>query len=146
MLKRCVLSFDLKVSSEDEFRTSKGSVFQSLGAAHINALSPSVTFVLCVVVCSSRVSCELRRLCVCFCVLGSKSSMIWLGAWPMRALYTIINILKEILWRTGSQCNSLKRGVIRENLELPQISLAHVFCTSCRDTCSHASTTKCNKC
>ena len=41
-LKRNVLSFDLKLLIELDSRISLGKLFHSLGAANINARSPSV--------------------------------------------------------------------------------------------------------
>ena len=41
--KRWVFNFDLKISNDLELLTSNGNAFQSLGAAQVNDLSPSVT-------------------------------------------------------------------------------------------------------
>ena len=42
-LKRLVFNFVLKISNDLESLTSNGNAFQSLGAAQVNDLSPSVT-------------------------------------------------------------------------------------------------------
>ena len=55
--------------------------------------SPSVIFVLCDGVCSNRISWEVRRLWVCWCDLSFTIFMIWVGDWPISALYTINRIL-----------------------------------------------------
>lgn len=51
-----LFNFDLKISNDLEFLTSKGNAFQSLGAAKVNDLSPSVTLDLNLGCLSKRVS------------------------------------------------------------------------------------------
>ena len=60
--KRCVFSFDLKMSNDLESLTSNGNVFQSFGAAQVNNLSPSVALDINAGCLSKRVSLERLRL------------------------------------------------------------------------------------
>ena len=58
------------------FVRETGRLFQSLGAAHVNARTPSVTFVNWVRGLRSNVSFELRKLWECvFALHASKSDM-----------------------------------------------------------------------
>ena len=60
--KRCVFSFDLKMSSDLESLTSNGNAFQSFGVAQVNDLSPSVVLDINAGCLSKRVSLECLRL------------------------------------------------------------------------------------
>ena len=60
--KLWVFNFDLKTSNDLESLTSNGNAFQSLGAAQVNDLSPSVTLDLKLGCLSRSVSQELLRL------------------------------------------------------------------------------------
>ena len=60
--KRCVFSFDLKMSNDLEFLTSNGNAFQSFGAAQVNDLSPSVALDINAGCLSKKVSLVRLRL------------------------------------------------------------------------------------
>ena len=60
--KRCVFSFDFKMSNDLESLTSNGNAFQSFGAAQVNDLSPSVALDINAGCLSKRVSLERLRL------------------------------------------------------------------------------------
>ena len=47
--------------------------------------------------------------------------------WNWRTLKVIVAILKFILWRTGSQCNSERTGVMWQKRDFPVTTRASVF-------------------
>ncbi len=66
--------------------------------------------------------------------ISTRGVIIWQGvenghnkAIPFRDLYTMSNILKSILWCTGSQCRERKIGVMWSRFRVPMSSLAAAF-------------------
>ena len=60
--KRCVFSFDLKMSNDLKSLTANGNAFQRFGAAQVNDLSPSVALDINAGCLSKWVSLESLRL------------------------------------------------------------------------------------
>ena len=60
--KRCVFTFDLKMSSDLQSLTSNGNVFQSFGAAQVSDLSPRVALDINADCLSKGLSLERLRL------------------------------------------------------------------------------------
>ena len=54
------------------------------------------------------------------------------GCWNWRTLKVIVAMLKIILWRTGSQCNSERTGVMWQKQDYSVTTRVSVFWTSCR--------------
>ena len=117
-------SLDLNVSNDKLFLMSIGIVFHSFGAATEKAW----------VARTVRVRGTARNLSAddlssLGCWYSTSRLSKYSGWWWILVLYTMVASLKLILWATGSQCKSIKVGVILSYFLFPDTTLARAFCT-----------------
>ena len=107
-LKRCVLRFDLKMSNVFESLRLTGKPFHKVGADLSNRRSPNVF----VRVRGTSRSIPLSERSVRDGRYRVTSSLRYMGPSPWTALYVCTSILNWTRYCTGSQCSSMRTGVM----------------------------------
>ena len=103
-------------------------LFHICGAATANDLSPRRVLVRC----TANVNVSDDRSRRLASEMSWQSPGKYRGVWPCSVLYMNVASLKSTRRRTGSQCSSLRTGVMCSRRLVRVISLAAAFCADCR--------------